>query len=105
MSHEIRTPLNSILGFSEQLEKVDLSGEQRKQLVSVQSASQILLSIVNDILDLSKLETGKLNIQSFPFFPKNDRRHCFYVKNPCGQKASRSFGKLSFRSAYSIKRR
>ncbi|ADY51420.1 integral membrane sensor hybrid histidine kinase [Pseudopedobacter saltans DSM 12145] len=70
MSHEIRTPLNSILGFSEQLEKSDLSGEQRKQLVSVQSASQILLSIVNDILDLSKLETGKLNIQSFPFFPR-----------------------------------
>lgn len=70
MSHEIRTPLNSIIGFSEQLEKSELSEEQRSQLISVQSASQILLSIVNDILDLSKVETGKLNIQSFPFFPK-----------------------------------
>ncbi len=70
MSHEIRTPLNSILGFSEQLEKSELSDDQRRQLVSVQSASQILLSIVNDILDLSKIETGKLNIQNFPFFPR-----------------------------------
>ncbi|MFD1632056.1 ATP-binding protein [Pseudopedobacter beijingensis] len=70
MSHEIRTPLNSILGFSEQLENSELSTNQKDHLDSVKKASQILLSIVNDILDLSKIETGKLSIQSFPFFPR-----------------------------------
>ncbi len=70
MSHEIRTPLNSILGFTEQLESSVLSVKQQGNLDAVKRASQILLSIVNDILDLSKIETGKLTIQSFPFFPK-----------------------------------
>lgn len=70
MSHEIRTPLNSILGFSEQLGNSSLSEQQKENLDAVKRSSQVLLSIVNDVLDLSKIETGKLNIQSFLFHPK-----------------------------------
>ncbi|WP_374164543.1 ATP-binding protein [Arcticibacter sp. MXS-1] len=69
MSHEIRTPLNSILGFSEQLENSELSEEQSVQLTGIRHSSELLLKIVNEILDLSKLETGKLSLSDQNFSP------------------------------------
>ncbi|SDE18539.1 His Kinase A (phospho-acceptor) domain-containing protein [Mucilaginibacter pineti] len=69
MSHEIRTPLNSVLGFSEQLSMTRLDDEQTEQINAIRSSSQMLLEVVNEILDFSKYETGKINFESQPFMP------------------------------------
>ncbi len=71
MSHEIRTPLNAIIGFSEQLENTSLKTSQRKYLRAVSNAGAHLLNTVNDILDLSKIEAGKLAIDEQPFVMKD----------------------------------
>lgn len=67
MSHEIRTPMNSILGIYSILNQTTLSDEQREFLEIINIASHNLLIIINDILDLSKIETGQLKIESKPF--------------------------------------
>ncbi|MDN5200502.1 response regulator [Fulvivirgaceae bacterium BMA10] len=67
MSHEIRTPLNAVLGFSEQLNKTQLSGQQKEYLGAVRSSSEHLLNTVNDILDFSKIQANKLIIENIPF--------------------------------------
>lgn len=65
MSHEIRTPLNGILGFTKVLlQNNEFSEEQKKQLNLIKSSGDILLVIINDILDLSKIEAGKMSIES-----------------------------------------
>lgn len=60
MSHEIRTPMNSILGFSELLQNMVSDPKQKSYLNSIYSSGESLLKIINDILDLSKIEAGKL---------------------------------------------
>ena len=67
MSHEIRTPMNAIMGMSNQLAKTALSTSQRFYLDTILSASDNLLIIINDILDLSKIEAGKLSIENIGF--------------------------------------
>lgn len=67
MSHEIRTPLNAIIGFSEQMESTPLQPSQKKYIKAVSNAGAHLLNTVNDILDLSKIEAGKLAIDNHPF--------------------------------------
>lgn len=67
MSHEIRTPLNAILGFSEMLEMAPLNGEQKESLHYIRTAGKNLLTIVNDILDIAKIEAGMLPLESIPF--------------------------------------
>jgi len=67
MSHEIRTPLNSILGFTNLLMKRELASEPKEFVHSIQQASENLLAIINDILDLSKIEAGMMRIVNKPF--------------------------------------
>ena len=69
MSHEIRTPLNSIIGFSEQLTQSDLTETQTEQTNAIRSSSKMLLDVVNEILDFSKYETGKMNFENAPYSP------------------------------------
>jgi signal transduction histidine kinase/CHASE3 domain sensor protein len=69
MSHEIRTPLNSIIGFSEQLTQSELTETQVEQTNAIRSSSKMLLDVVNEILDFSKYETGKMNFEVAPFKP------------------------------------
>jgi len=67
MSHEIRTPINSVIGFTNLLQKTALSEDQKQFVNMIQSASENLLTIINDILDISKIEAGMLRIEKNPF--------------------------------------
>ncbi|WP_276481951.1 PAS domain-containing hybrid sensor histidine kinase/response regulator [Paraflavitalea pollutisoli] len=67
MSHEIRTPINAVIGFTNLLQKTSLAPEQEQYVRLVQSASESLLTIINDILDISKIEAGMLRIEKSPF--------------------------------------
>jgi len=67
MSHGLRTPLNSVLGFCQLLELTDLSAEQAEQVKLIGSCGKHLLALVNDILDLSKGEAGKIQLEHIGF--------------------------------------
>ncbi|RQV37247.1 sensor histidine kinase [Burkholderia cenocepacia] len=67
MSHEIRTPLNAILGNLELIGREPLADTQRERLHTVEGASSVLLDLINDILDLSKIEAGQMTIEAIPF--------------------------------------
>jgi len=67
MSHEIRTPMNAILGMTRLLLEKEPRTDQLKYLKSIKHASDNLLVIINDILDLSKIEAGKINLEKIPF--------------------------------------
>ena len=62
MSHEIRTPMNAIIGFSELVLKMDISDEVREHVEDIKWSSHNLLAIINDILDISKIESGKMEL-------------------------------------------
>jgi signal transduction histidine kinase len=67
MSHELRTPLNSILGFSEVLSADPLNDKQHRWVRNIQSSGEKLLNLINDILDLAKIEAGKMQVRLAEF--------------------------------------
>jgi signal transduction histidine kinase/DNA-binding NarL/FixJ family response regulator len=67
MSHEIRTPMNAILGFTNLLRRSSLTSQQQQYVDYIYSSSQNLLTLINDILDLSKIEAGMMHIEQTPF--------------------------------------
>ncbi|MDP1728375.1 MAG: ATP-binding protein [Bacteroidota bacterium] len=70
MSHEIRTPIHAMLGFTQQLLKSAPGTEQKQQIGIIKKSAEHLLTIANEILDLSKLEAGKMTIEEISFIPK-----------------------------------
>jgi signal transduction histidine kinase/ActR/RegA family two-component response regulator len=67
MSHEIRTPLNGVLGMAQAMGAEDLAPDQRERLNIIRQSGEVLLTVLNDVLDLSKIEAGKLDLELIDF--------------------------------------
>lgn len=82
MSHEIRTPLNGIIGFTELLKNSDLDDENREFVDVIEKSSENLLAIINNILDLSKVESNKIEIDEILFSPVDEFENAIEVYGP-----------------------
>jgi len=69
MSHELRTPLNGVLGMAQALQELVYGQEQRRMVETIRTSGEGLLAILDDILDLSKIEAGKMTLEEAPFHP------------------------------------
>lgn len=79
ISHEIRTPMNAIMGIGKLMRKMPLDDQQQRYLDAIQTATENLLVIINDVLDFSKIEAGKLSIERIGFSLDDLVRHALYV--------------------------
>ena len=69
MSHEIRTPMNAIIGFTKVVLKTELSDKQKEYLLAIKLSGDALIVLINDILDLAKVNSGKMTFEQIPFKP------------------------------------
>lgn len=67
MSHEIRTPMNAIIGFTKVVMKTDLSSKQKEYLAAIKVSGDVLILLINDILDLAKVDAGRMTFEETPF--------------------------------------
>lgn len=72
MSHEIRTPMNGIIGMADMMRATKLSNQQKEYLDIIESSGKTLLAIINDILDLTKIESNQMTLESVPFNIRNE---------------------------------
>ncbi|MEZ7494824.1 ATP-binding protein [Leeuwenhoekiella aequorea] len=71
ITHDMRSPLNTVLGFTDLLQKTAVNDTQERYLQTIGKSGEYMLQLVNDLLDFSKLEAGKIKIEKIPFNPKN----------------------------------
>lgn len=81
MSHEIRTPMNVILGFSELVLKMDISQQVREYVQDIKDSSENLLAIINDLLDISKIESGKMELVCSEYYTGSLFKDVFLIIN------------------------
>lgn len=88
ITHDLRSPLNTVIGYSELMEKAGLTKKQEHYLSHLKKSSEYILHLVNDLLDLSKLEAGKMLVENLPFNPKNLLEDTFYNTIPDNDRKS-----------------
>lgn len=82
MSHELRTPLNSVIGMTQLLQAMKMDEEQQEMFDSIKRSADNLLKIVNDILDISKIEAGQIELEYLPFDAFREVRHTVQALTP-----------------------
>jgi len=82
ITHDLRSPLNAVIGYTELMKKSGLNTKQEHYLGHLKKSSEFILHLVNDLLDLSKLEAGKMGVEKLPFNPKNLLEETFYNTIP-----------------------